>query len=768
MRTIRRVAVLGAGTMGARIAAHFANAGIPALLLDIVLPDQPNRNTAALKGIESAARQKPGGFFTDGARSLVTPGNFEDDLDAIRDCDWVLEAVLENLEVKRKLLEEVARRRKPGSILSTNTSGLPLARIAEGFPAELRRNFLGTHFFNPPRYLHLLEVIPGPETDPAVLQFAAEFCDRRLGKGVVRCKDTPNFIANRIGSFFGTTIHQLTVEGDYSIEEADALTGPLIGLPRSASFRLVDIIGLDTWAHVGRNLHSLVPEDSWRERFLPPEFLERMVERGWRGEKSGQGFYKRVGAEKEIWAIDWKTLEYHPARKVSFASVEAARGIANLPDRLKALVASEDRAGTFLWKLFSDVFLYAAERVPEISDRIVEVDRAMRWGYAHSLGPFELWDALGVEETVSRMERDGRTIPDNVARMLAAGARSFYRAADRDSMPRTEYFDLVDGRYAELEARPGVVALSELKRARGTVRENAGASLVDLGDGVLCLEFDARKSILGEEQIEMICAGIEEAARNHQALVFASQGESFSLGLNLRLILGAARDQKWDELGAALARFQTANMAIKYASMPVVAAPLGMTLGAACEVALHAARIEASAETYMGLIPAGGGLKELLLRIGDPKRVLELVSTAKISSSAEDARQMGFLGPQDGVSMNPERLLADAKALALGIVPSYAPGVPRTKIKVAGESGFATLKRGAFLAQQAGYISEYGLTVAEKIAQVLSGGRLTGAQEVSEQYLLDLEREAFLSLCGQAPTQQRIEHMLKTGKPLRN
>ena len=440
--------------MGSRIAAHFANAGVPALLLDIVIPGEANRNAAAVKGIEAAAKGRPGAFFTDDAIKLVTPGNFEDDLPKLSEADWIIEAVTENLEIKRDLWRKVESVRAADTIVSTNTSGIPLWQIAEGFSIDFRSHFLGTHFFNPPRYLHLLEAIPGPGTSPSILDSVSTFAERRLGKGVVRCKDTPNFIANRIGSFFGSTVYKQTIEDGYTIEEVDALTGQLIGLPKSASYRLLDIVGLDVWAFVAHNLYAAVPFDPWRERFLPPPFLEEMMKRRWIGEKTGQGFYKRVGPEKEIHAIDWQTFEYHPAAKPRFPSVDAARTIEDLPARLRALVESNDRAGTFLWKLFRDVMLYSAERVPEISDRIVEIDRAMRWGYAQALGPFELWDALGFEPTARRMEREGFALPENVRRMLSAGATSFYRAADANGQPHTEYFDLQSIRYAPLEERP--------------------------------------------------------------------------------------------------------------------------------------------------------------------------------------------------------------------------------------------------------------------------------------------------------------------------
>ncbi len=765
MKTLRRVAVLGAGTMGSRIAAHFANAGVPALLLDLVIPDQPDRNAAARRGIENAAKQKPVGFYSDAAAALVEPGNFEDHLARVADCDWIVEAVAENLDIKRALLAKVEAVRKPGAILSTNTSGIPLARISENFAPEPRAHFLGTHFFNPPRYLHLVEVIPGVETRPEILDFVSAFCDVRLGKGVVRCKDTPNFIANRVGSFFAGTIHKLTIEGGYSIEEVDALTGPLIGMPKSASFRLLDVVGLDIWAHVTRNLYDAAPHDPWRERFVLPDFMEKLIERKWLGEKTGQGFYKRVGSgpDKEIHAIDWTTLEYHPAKKVRFPSVDAARNIENLPERLRTLIASEDRAGSLLWQLFRDLLIYSASTVPEISDRIVEIDRAMRWGYGNPLGPFELWDALGFDATCKRMEKDGCTLPANVTAMRTAGASAFYRDG--------EYFDFASNAYRPLESRPGILKLP----GHNVVKRNAGASLVDVGDGVLCVEFHSKMNSIGDDLTAMIRAGIEETARNFEATIVANDGENFSVGANLMLVLLAAQESEFDELNDAIHRFQQVNMAMKYAPKPVVAAPFGMALGGGCEVVLHAARVQASAELYMGLvetgvglIPGGGGCKEMLLRAGDPGAAFETIAYGKVSSSAADARKLRLLRPVDSVSMNRERLIADAKAAALSLAPSYVPGLPRTDIRVGGQNALALLKVGIYMARQGGYISDFDVVVGEKLAYVLSGGRLTGQQTVSEQYLLDLEREAFLSLCGHAKTQQRIQHMLKTGKPLRN
>jgi 3-hydroxyacyl-CoA dehydrogenase len=764
--------------MGARIAAHFANAGVPSLLLDIVLPSSPNRNLAAQKGLESAAKQKPAGFFTESAQSLVKTGNFDDDLDQIADCDWIIEAVTENLEVKRNLWHKVEFIRRPDAICSTNTSGIPLAQICEGFSPGFRSHFCGTHFFNPPRYLHLMELIPGPETDRAVLAFIRDYADRRLGKGVVPCKDTPNFIANRIGSFFGSTIAKVTIEDGYSVEEVDAITGPLIGLPNSASFRLLDIVGLDVWAFVGSNLYNAVPNDPWRNRFLPTPYQKEMLDRKWLGEKTGQGFYKRVGQgdAKEIWVIDLKTFEYKPLPKVKFPSAEAAKNIDDLPERLRTLVRTNDRVGNFLWKVFSDLFLYSAEMIPEISDRIVEIDRAMRWGYANKLGPFELWDALGFEAVVDRLEADQRHIPVNIREALASGAKSLYAYA-KDGSGHT-YFDFLTRRYEPLEPRPGIIVLNDTKRANGVIKKNAGASLIDLGDGVCCVEFHSKMNAIGEDNIAMVYAGLDELNSNFDAMVIGNDGQDFTVGANVMMMLLGAQEGEWDELNAAVHRFQQMNMALKYAPKPVVAAPFARTLGGGCEISLHATKVQASAELYMGLvevgvglIPGGGGCKELLLRLKDARKVFELIGMAKVSTSAEDAKHLGLLNRTDAISMNAERLIGDAKALALSLVPGYTPGTPRDNIngiKVHGESAYAMMKIGVWTMQQGKYISEYDAVIGEKLAHILSGGRLTGEHHVSEQYLLDLEREAFLSLLGNAKTQARMQHMLKTGKPLRN
>jgi len=756
MRPITRAAVLGAGTMGSRLAAQLANAGIPTLLLD--LPG------LARSAWEALPKQKPAALFVPDFQNRITVGDFDHDLGQIAGCDWIIEAVAENLDIKRRLLERVAPRRAPHAVVSTNTSGIPVAAIANGFPEDFRRHWLGAHFFNPPRYLYLVEVIPGPDTLPEVVEWVSQICDRRLGKGVVQAKDTPNFIANRIGTFSSVAVLRLMQRDGFSIEEVDALTGPIIGHAKSATFRTLDIVGLDVLAHVVRNM----------EQSLPP-FVEEMLARKWLGDKTGQGFYRKE--KGEVWALDWKTLEYHPRQKPRFPSLEMAKNAESARQRLPLLLGAGDRAAGFLWSLLTEVYCYAASLVGEISDRIVEIDRAMRWGFAQELGPFEAWDVLGVDKVVQRLRQERRDVPETVEGMTASGVGSFYR--------KGQYFDLRCGRYQDLEPRSGVVILKDVKEAGGKIKGNAGASVVDLGDGVLGVEFHSKMNAIGEDQIGMLLAGLKELA-NFEAMVVANQGENFSVGANLVLVLMAAQAGEWEELEVGIRRFQQANMALKYAPKPVVAAPFGMTLGGGAEISLHSSRVHTAAELYMGLvevgvgvIPGAGGTKELLVRLTDQvppdgdllpavQRAFETIGYARVSTSAEEARRIGFLRPSDPVAMNRDRLIADAKATALDLARTYHPGTPRSDVRVMGESGLAALKMGIYLARQGGYISEYDAVIAGKLAHILTGGKLTGEPVVGEQYLLDLEREAFLSLCGQRQTQERMQHMLKTGKPLRN
>jgi 3-hydroxyacyl-CoA dehydrogenase len=774
MKSIERVAVLGAGTMGSRIAAHFANAGVQVLLLDLPTAGG-DRNAIARKGLETARTQKPVAFYQGNAERLVETGNFDDDLGRLEFCQWVIEAVTENLGIKRALWERVAERAGTETILSTNTSGIPLSEIARGFSAKFQRQFIGTHFFNPPRYLHLMELIPGPGSDSFLLTQVRQFAERRLGKGVVLCKDTPNFIANRIGSFFGAAVYGATVEQDLTVEEVDALTGPLLGIPKSASFRLLDIVGLDVWAFVSKNLYDAVPDDPWREWFLPPPFMSQMVERGWIGEKKGQGFYKRVGPTKEIHAIDWKTLEYHPSKKAAFESVDATKPIADFGQRLQALVFGKDRVARFLWSVLRPLFAYSATMTGEICDRIVEIDRAMRWGYGHRMGPFELWDALGFRTVTTRMIEEGERLPPWIHEMLAEKAESFYRPADHLTFPRTEYFDFKHAMYAPLEERREVVQLSDLKRARGRVEGNAGASLIDLGDGVLCVEFHSKMNSIGQDGLQMLDRGVELLETRFDAMVIANQGENFSVGANLALLLMAAQDEDWDGINEMINAFQQSMLRIKYAPRPVVAAAFSRALGGGCEIVLQSHRVQAQAELYIGLvevgvglIPAAGGCKEMVIRFEDPMKGFEMVGQAKVSGSAAEARELGFLRAEDRISMNPDFLIHDAAEFALQLKGDYQRSQQRTDIAVGGEPAYARMRLAAWQMKESGLISDHDFVIGEKLAFVLSGGRLAGGTLVTEQYLLDLEREMFLSLCRAAKSQERIQYMLKNGKPLRN
>ena len=804
-KSIRRAAVLGAGVMGARIAAHLASAGIPMDLLDIapsslteaeqragLTLDSPQvRNRIALAGLEAARESRPAAFFVPEHAEWITAGNFEDHLSRVAEADWIIEAVVENLEVKRSLLARVEQLRRPGSIVSTNTSGLPVNQIAEGRSQDFRRHWLGTHFFNPPRHLHLLELIPGRETLPEVVELLAEFADRRLGKGVILAKDTPNFIANRIGTFSLVNLMRLAEQDGLTVEEVDALTGPAVGAPKTATFRLLDLVGLDTAAHVIGNIFENAPEDERRDFYRAPPFLEKMLERNWLGDKTGQGFYKKVGKGdgREILALDLKTLEYRQRQRPNFPLLETIRNVDDPAERLRLLLNSEDRAGRFAWKALSEVFLYAARRIPEISDRILEIDQAMKWGFGWELGPFEMWDALEVAATVGRLEKEGRDVGENVRRMLAAGATSFYRRQNG----RAEYFDFGGGVYFLLEQPVDIIVLADEKQRARVIRKNPGASLVDLGDGVCCVEFHSKMNAIGPDILAMLQTGLEETGQSFEAMVVANQGANFSVGANLMLVLMAIQGEEWEEIELVIRQFQSVTQALKYSEHPVVVAPFGMALGGGCEIPLHAARICAHAELYMGLvetsvglIPAAGGCKEMLIRANEAagpegdifepiKEIFQQTAFAKVSTSAEEARRFHFLRPTDSITMNRDRLVADAKALALELVRSgWSRPAARPRddlgndLRVAGEAGLATLKLGIHLARQAEQITDHDALVARKLAYVLSGGDLSGSQRVTEQYLLDLEREAFLSLCGEKKTQERIAHTLKTGKPLRN
>ncbi len=799
MLPINTVAVLGAGVMGARIAAHLANVGLRPTLLDIVprelnqeekrrglTLDHPQvRNRIVRAGLEAARRSKPAAFFRTEWADRVRVGNFDDHLDWLREADWIIEAVAEKLPIKQALLERVEAVRRPGSIISSNTSGLPLRLIAEGRSEDFRRHWLGTHFFNPPRYMRLLEIIPIAETRPEVVETVSRFADLRLGKVVVRAKDTPNFIANRIGTFAVLNTLRLMQEDDLTLEQVDELTGPILGFPRSATFRTADLVGLDILASVVANLRQNLPQDERRELFQLPDFIQKMLERGWLGEKSGQGFYKRVkdGGDSKILALDWKTLEYRLQQKASFPALELARNAEDIGERLRMILAGRDRVAGFYQRQLDDLFHYAALRIPEVADTVVEVDQALHYGFNWELGPFALWDAVGVEPVVVRWRQQKRSLPPLVEALEKSGQKNFYARQNG----RRLFFDLARAGLLPVPERPGVIVLAERKAAGAVVSENAGASLVDLGDGVACLEFHSKMNTIGTDILQMVQVGVERVKADFEGLVVGNQGPHFSAGANLMLLLMTVQDGEWDELDLVIRSFQNAVMSLKYAPKPVVIAPHGMALGGGCEFVLHGARTQASAESYIGLvevgaglIPAGGGTKEMLVRALDAaeddleglnrvRHVFETIALAKTSTSAEEARRLGYLRPTDAITMNQDRLLADAKQAVLELArQGYRPGAPRNDIVVPGEASYAQMKLGIHLMHRAEQITDHEVTIAGKLAYVLSGGRLNPPQAVSEQYLLDLEREAFLSLCGEPKTQERIQYLLKTGKPLRN
>ncbi len=808
---IEKVVVLGAGTMGARIAAHIANAGVWCALLDIAprelstdeqkrgltLASPEVRNRIVRAGLAAAVKSKPAAFFKRGVENRIVTGNFEDDLKLCAEADWIIEVVAENLEIKRALLSRVAAVRKPGTIVTTNTSGLPVHSIAEGMPEEWQQHWAGTHFFNPPRYLKLVEIIPGTATLPGVIETLTDFCDHKLGKGVVVAKDTPNFIANRIGTFSMLNAIRLMGELGMTFEEVDACTGPALGWPKSATFRLADIVGTDVLLHVIRNIYENIPNDESRELYKVPALIEEMAKRGWIGDKTGSGFYKRVkkaGGESEILTLDPAKMEYRPQAKARFASIEAGKGIESTRERLRmlcgpALEGKEgDKAQKFIWGALSGMCLYAARRVPEISDSIVDVDRAMRWGFGWELGPFEIWDAIGVGAMAKQLEKAGNALPPLVSNLLASGKKSFYESAQG----QTSYFDFAGKAYKPAPQSDGIIILKSLKERGREIEKNSGASLIDLGDGVICCEFHSKMNAIGGDLLGMIHKGLARLRTDFDAMVIANQGENFSAGANLMLVLMTAQEQEWDDLHVMVRQFQNTTLAIKHSPKPVVVAPQGLALGGGCEVVLHGTRVHAAAEAYMGLvevgvglIPAGGGSKEMIIRANERaegeedldlfhalKPVFENIAMAKVSTSGEEARDLGYLRRADLVAMNLERLVADAKETALGLVRSEwrqtAPAPNEPSIRVLGQEFSAAAKLAVYMMLKGEYISEYDALVARKLGNILAGGALTSAQLVSEQYLLDLEREAFVSLCGERKTQERIAHTLKTGKPLRN
>jgi 3-hydroxyacyl-CoA dehydrogenase len=799
---VRRAAVLGAGTMGSRIAAHLANAGIPTLLLDLVPAGEGARNRLALAAMDALGKAKPAAFYETSLAALVTPGNFEDDLSKLSQCDWVIEAVAENLAIKTALLYRVVPHLAPHAVLTTNTSGLPVAQIAAGLgqtPGGRRDRFFGTHFFNPPRYMRLLEVIPTAETDAAVVAAFAAFADRALGKQVVFACDTPNFIANRIGIAVMFTAATLMLEQGLTIEEVDALTGEAIGWPRTGTFRLADLVGIDILSHVAANFPQGVPQGGFSL------VLEEIVKRGWLGDKAGQGFYKKSpGADgKDLrLVLDLATFEYRPAAKPALPALEMAKNAATLPERLRLLLANDpakDKAAAFLWPFLASLWNYAADRIGEVAGDAASIDSAMRAGFNWELGPFEMWDAAVVASTVGRMKALGLPVSERVEALLAAGQLSWYA---RDGQ---ECFQPEKGQLEPVPAVPGHARVADFRRSHKVVRSNPGASLVDLGDGIGCIELHSLKNAIGGDVLALISAVLKpssDAVRDFAGFVIASDHENFSVGANLMQLLLAAQEGEWEELAAVIHGFQQMTAAIKFCPRPVVAAPFALTLGGGAEICLHAARRQFHAETCIGLveagvglIPAGGGTKEMLLRAVDSaaalappdpreplsrfaqsaelatalRRTFETIALAKVSTSAAEARPLGLLATADRITMNRERLLLDAKAQVAALAGAgYSAPQPRMQIPAPGTAALATLETGIFLMGEAGYASEHDQKVARWTAYILAGGRVTAGSPVNEQYLLDLEREAFLSLAGERKTQERIAFTLNTGKPLRN
>lgn len=803
MKQIRKIGVLGAGTMGSQLAAHMANAGFNVVLLDIVpewmfdkeqLKDPKNRNHLVLKGLKTARTLKPAPFAVPEFADLIETGNLTDDLEKLKDADWIIEVAKEDFKVKQDLMKKIAQVRQPGAIVSSNTSGISLRSMAEGLPEEFRQHFLGTHFFNPPRYLPLLEITPIDETLPEVVKYMKDFCDRKLGKTVVPAKDTPDFIANRIAVPGVMRIIQVMIEDGLTFEEVDKITGKTIGWPKSATFRTLDIVGLDVFSNVVSYLYDHIPDDPCREVLKLPGFVSKMIEKGMLGQKVKKGFYQSVKKEdggRDILVIDPETLEYRPTKKVVFPSIESVKNMEDTGERIKFLFNGKDKVAQFLRKTMLPTLVYAADRLPEIADDIVAVDTALKNGFMWELGPFETWDAIGVENIAAKLKETGQRVPAVVEALLGSGNKSFYRRKEG----KTRFFDFKEKTFREMERPEGIIVLKDLKEQNRVIEKNNDTSLIDLGDGVACLEFHSKMNAIGPGMISMMKKAAREVAGNDKfkGLVIGNQGEHFSAGANLDLIKEFIMNDELEDIELMAREFQDVNMELKYMPKPVVAAPFGFTFGGSCEVCLHADRICAAHETYIGLvevavgvIPAGGGTKEILLRNLEkiPKDLppgtevdpLPYVARAfmtilrpdiKVATSAFAAKQIGLLREDDTIVMNKSRLIAEAKAQVLALARNYQPPRPK-KIMLYGQRIYAALKILIHMFKEGGYMSEHDVLIAGKVAEILTGGNLSRPTEVPEQYILDQERKVFMFLCRQKKTQERIIHMLKTGKPLRN
>jgi len=799
-RTIRKVAVLGSGVMGSRIACHFANIGVQVLLLDIV-PKEPNeaelakgltlekpsvRNRIVNDALTFAIRSNPSPIYQKDVVKLISTGNFTDDMSKISDYDWVIEVVVERLDIKQSVFEEVEKFRKPGTLITSNTSGIPIHQMLDGRSEDFRKHFCGTHFFNPPRYLKLLEIIPTPETDPAVTEFLMHYGDLYLGKTTVLAKDTPAFIANRVGVFSILQLFHIVKEMGLTVEEVDKLTGPVLGRPKSATFRTTDVVGLDTMINVANGLKANCPQDEMRALFELPDFVNKLNENKWLGDKTGQGFYKKVkGADgkSEIQALDLNTFEYRPQQKVKYATLEATKTIDKLADRYKVLIGGKDKAGEFYRKAFFSLFAYVSNRIPEIAEELYRIDQAMKAGFGWEAGPFESWDFMGVADSIKGMEASGISPAAWVTEMLAAGNTSFYKLENG----RKLYYDIPSKGYKPVPGYESFIILDHIRENK-TVWKNTGTTLTDLGDGIVNLEFHTKMNSIGSDVLQGIQKGIDIAEKDFRGLVIGNDAPNFSAGANLAVMLMMAIEQEWDEIDFSIRAFQNTVMRVRFSSVPVITAPHGLTLGGGCEINLHADKVVAAAETYIGLvefgvglIPAGGGTKEFAVRASDEFQDGEIllpvlrdrfltIGQAKVSTSAAEGFDLGILRKgHDEVVMNSQRQIAEAKRAAIEMAEDgYTKPVMRKDIKVLGRTGLGMVYAGANTMFSGNYISEHDRKISEKLGYVLCGGDLSAPTEVSEQYLLDLEREAFLSLCGEKKTLERIQSILTSGKILRN
>lgn len=798
-RAIKKVAILGSGIMGSRISCHFANIGVQVLLLDIVpkelsdkekqkgltFEDATVRNRIVTEAFQTAIKSKPAPLFHQNFASRISLCNFDDDMEKIGECDWVIEVVVENLRIKKLIFDQVEKYRKPGTLITSNTSGIPIHLMLEGRSDDFQKHFCGTHFFNPPRYLRLLEIIPTQKTDPEIIEFLMHYGDLYLGKETVKCKDTPAFIANRIGIYAIMSAMHTIDEMELTVGEVDRLTGPLIGRAKSATFRTMDVVGLDTTVNVSNNLYEALTKDESRNTFKLPRIVKELYERKWWGDKTRQGYFKKVGkpdGSSDILELNLNTFEYGERTRANFKALEASKPVDNLKDRIRLLVNFEDKAGKFYRTTFYDLFAYCSHRIPEIADELYKIDQAVSAGFGWEMGPFETWDVLGVKKTAEKMVLAGKKPAQWIFDMLESGAGSFYKVENGEK----KFYDIPTKSYKPI---PGIQELILLDNLRGNkiLWKNAGASIFDIGDDVVNLEFHSKSNTLGGDVMAALQKALEMAEKSYKGLVIANEGANFSVGANLGMVFMSAVEQDFDEIDFMIRQFQNSIMRVRYSSVPVVVAPHGMALGGGCEMAMHADRVQAAAETYIGLvevgvglIPGGGGTKELTLRVSDSlesgdvelnalQNAFMNIAQAKVSSSAHEARDMHILRPQDSISINSKRRIADAKETVLKLYDEgYTQPVPRKDIKVQGKAGIALFKAGIYGMKAGKYISDHDVKIAHKIAYVMCGGELSYPQQVSEQYLLDLEREAFLSLTGEKKTLERIQSILQGGKALRN